>query len=86
MSNLIFGHSLVAIVAAFHVRYKHFLLFGDSFVDAFAAFFGLLVAFGFTIFLLDLLGFAFGLFQVDTFGGVRDPDLGTILDFPSFRA
>ena len=77
---------MVTLVAALHVSHKHFLLFGDPFVDAFAAFFGLLVAFGFTIFLPFLMSFTFGLFQADTFGAIGDPDLGSLNDFPFFWA
>ena len=81
-----FGQSFGSLVAALHVSHKHFLLFGDPFVDALAGSFGLLFAFGFTIFLLYLMSFAFGLFQASTIGGIGDPDLGSIYDFPLFRA
>ena len=83
MSHLLVGQSLGAIIAALHVSHKHFFLFGNLFVDAFAGFFGLLFAIVFTILLFHLNSFAFGLSQADTFCGVGNPDLGTIfLDFP----
>ena len=32
------------------------------------------------------MSFTFGLFQADTFGAIGDPDLGSLNNFPFFRA